>query len=251
MNGWRATFSDVVERRPTRELVRSPAAGVGAAGRDRRLSEIILTAPIFAVYHFGVVFLEVRNGFDPITDLLLSILSRSLVAYLGITLAVSVALLVAIRLLGFKREFQPKRMALRLAEASVYAIVMAVVARNVAAYTLGAPNVANPVAAVVLSFGAGFYEEIAFRVVLFGVGAFLISRMFKGWRAIGLEIGWAFVAATAFSAVHYLGPLSDSFKLGSFVFRLTCGLVLTVIYRLRGFAAAVWTHAIYDVAVMV
>jgi len=247
MNARRATFREVVERRPTRELVRPP----GVAVNDRRLSDIVLTAPIFAVYHLGVVFLEVRNGFDPITDLLLSVLSRSLAAYLGITLAVSAALLIAIRLLGFKREFQPKRMALRLAEATVYAIVMAVVARNVAAVTLGAGHATNPLAAVVLSFGAGFYEEIAFRVVLFGLGAFLISRMFKGWRALGLEIGWAIVAAAAFSTVHYLGPLSDSFKLGSFVFRLTCGLVLTVIYRLRGFAAAVWTHAIYDIAVMI
>jgi hypothetical protein len=238
---------EVVERTPTRDLVRTPAA----VGRDRRLSEILLTAPVFAVYHLGVVFLEVRNGFDPITDLLLSVLSRSLLAYIGITLAISAALAVAIRVLGVTREFRPKRMALRLLEATGYALVMAIVARNAAAYSLSTAAAPNPLAAVVLSFGAGFYEEIAFRVVLFGAGAFLISRIFKGWRAIGLEIGWAVVAAGAFSAVHYLGPLSDSFKLGSFVFRLTCGLVLTVIYRLRGFAAAVWTHAIYDVAVMI
>jgi hypothetical protein len=238
----------VVDRPPTRDLVRIPP---GAAGRDRRLSDIVLTAPVFAVYHFGVVFLEVRNGFDPITDLLLSVLSRSLLAYVGITLAVSAALAVGIRLLGFTREFRPGRMALRLVEATGYALVMAVIARNVASYSLGAANVANPLAAVVLSFGAGFYEELAFRVVLFGAGAFLISRMFEGWRALGLELAWALVAAAAFSAVHYLGALSDPFKLGSFIFRLTCGLVLTVIYRFRGFAAAVWTHAIYDIAVMV
>jgi len=212
---------------------------------------MVLTAPIFVVYHFGVVFMEVRNGFDPITDLLLSVLARSVLAYVGITLAVTAGIAVAIRLLGFNREFKPKRMALRLLEATGYALVMAIVARNVASYSLGAANVANPLAAVVLSFGAGFYEEIAFRVVLFGGGAFLISRIFKGWRAIGLELGWALVAAAAFSAVHYIGALSDPFKLGSFVFRLTCGLVLTVIYRFRGFAAAVWTHAIYDIAVMV
>ena len=240
-----------MQRPPTRDLVRTTRVGGGAAGRDRRLSDIVLTAPVFAVYHLGVVFLEVRNGLDPITDLLLSVLSRSLLAYIGITLAVSAALAIAIRILGFTREFQPKRMALRLVEATGYAIVMAVVARNVASYSLGAGHASNPIAAVVLSFGAGFYEEIAFRVILFGAGAFLISRMFKGWRAIGMEIGWAIVAAAAFSAVHYVGSLSDSFGLGSFLFRLTCGLVLTVIYRLRGFAAAVWTHAIYDVAVMV
>jgi len=223
---------------------------VAAASRDRRLGDIVLTAPVFVVYHLGVVFLDVRNGFDPITDALLSVLSRSMLAYTGITLVVAVALALAIRVLGFTREFKPKRMALRLLEATGYALLMAIVARNVASHTLGAPPTPNPLAAVVLSFGAGFYEEIAFRVVLFGAGAFLISRMFKGWRAVGLELGWAVLAAAAFSAVHYIGALSDPFRLGSFVFRLTCGLVLTAIYRLRGFAAAVWTHAIYDVAVM-
>jgi hypothetical protein len=236
----------MVKRPPARDLVRTDKS----VGRDRRLGDIALTAPIFVVYHLGVVFLEVRNGFDPITDLMLGVLSRSLLAYLAITFAVAATLALAIRILGFTREFQPKRMALRLLEATGYAIVMAVVARNVASYTLGPAPTPNPVAAVVLSFGAGFYEEIAFRVVLFGGGAFLISRMFKGFRAIALLVAWALVAATAFSAVHYVGPLSDKFRLGSFVFRLTCGLVLTAIYRLRGFAAAVWTHAIYDVAVM-
>lgn len=32
---------------------------------------------------------------------------------------------------------------------------------------------------------------------------------------------------------------------------MTCGLVLTAIYAFRGFAPAVWTHALYDVWVMV
>ena len=37
----------------------------------------------------------------------------------------------------------------------------------------------------------------------------------------------------------------------SFLFRLVLGLVLTLIFVTRGFAAAVWTHALYDVWVLV
>lgn len=196
------------------------------------------------------MFLSVRNGFDPITDLLLALLQRSLGLYLGLTLGLAVALVLAVRWLGLSRSFQPLRLSMRLGEAVVYAVVMALVARNVAAFTLGPRVSPGPIAAVVLSFGAGFYEEIAFRVVLFGVGAFVIGKTQKGARALGLEVGWAFVAAAAFSAVHYVGSLSDDFSLKSFVFRLTCGLVLTAVYRLRGFATAVWTHALYDVGVM-
>ena len=54
-----------------------------------------------------------------------------------------------------------------------------------------------------------------------------------------------------FSAIHYIGPMSDAFQLPSFLFRLVLGLVLTLIFATRGFAAAVWTHALYDVWVLV
>ena len=64
-------------------------------------------------------------------------------------------------------------------------------------------------------------------------------------------LGWAIACAVIFSGVHYVGPLSDDFKLTSFTFRAVLGLVLTLIFVLRGFAAAVWTHAIYDVWVLV
>lgn len=232
----------------------SPAKPVDERTRrgtsEDRFGDLLLTAPVFLVYHLGVVFLEVRNGFDPITDVLLLVLHRSLGIYLGLTLGLGLALVLAVRWFGLTRAFQPVRLALRLGEATVYAVIMALVARNVAAFTLGPRESPGPVAAVVLSFGAGFYEEIAFRVILFGLGAWIIGKTQKGVRAVGLEIGWAVVAATAFSAVHYVGSLSDSFSLKSFVFRLTCGLVLTAIYRTRGFAAAVWTHALYDVGVM-
>jgi hypothetical protein len=48
-----------------------------------------------------------------------------------------------------------------------------------------------------------------------------------------------------------VGQYGDPFELRSFVFRWTCGVVFTVIYRFRGFAPAVWTHTLYDVWVMV
>jgi membrane protease YdiL (CAAX protease family) len=127
---------------------------------------------------------------------------------------------------------------------------MAFVARAVASVTLGAKAVPhNPAASLVLSFGAGFYEEIAFRVILFAGVVWLVSRARKK-RSIAFEIGWAVACAFAFSAIHYVGSLSDDFSVSSFLFRATCGLVLTAVYRFRGFATAVYTHALYDVGVM-
>ena len=66
-----------------------------------------------------------------------------------------------------------------------------------------------------------------------------------------LTVIWAVIAAAVFAGWHYVGALGDDFSIESFAFRAVCGLVLTAIYAFRGFAPAVWTHALYDVWVMV
>jgi hypothetical protein len=70
-------------------------------------------------------------------------------------------------------------------------------------------------------------------------------------KGLMLVAGWAVVAASVFAGWHYVGALGDPWSLQTFVFRAVCGLVLTAIFAFRGFAPAVWTHALYDVWVMV
>jgi hypothetical protein len=71
-----------------------------------------------------------------------------------------------------------------------------------------------------------------------------------GLRSIGIIVGWAVTCAAVFSGLHYVGQLGDAFDMRSFVARAVLGLLLTLVYSLRGFAAAVWTHALYDVWVL-
>jgi hypothetical protein len=107
--------------------------------------------------------------------------------------------------------------------------------------------------AVVLSLGAGLYEEIAFRVGLYGLGRrLLLAMMPEATPAQRLlaSLAWAALGAAAFSGWHYLGPFGEPFELRSFVFRWVCGLFFTLIYVFRGFAPVVWTHALYDIWVM-
>jgi hypothetical protein len=58
------------------------------------------------------------------------------------------------------------------------------------------------------------------------------------------------IGALLFSAFHYIGPLGEPFKLESFVFRAIAGLAFSALYLLRGFGITAWTHALYDVAVL-
>ena len=69
-------------------------------------------------------------------------------------------------------------------------------------------------------------------------------------RIVGVGI-WALLSAATFSGMHYVGSLGDVFDVRSFVARTVLGLALTLVYATRGFAAAVWTHALYDVWVVV
>lgn len=217
-------------------------------------TDLGLTLPIFLLYHLGVVFLPVRNAADPVTAELSALAENSLPAYAGLTVAIGVAFVVVLAATGQRRALEGKRFALIAVEGTLYAILM----RFAAAYVVGSfslgPSLETQSAftGVVMSMGAGFYEEIAFRAGLFGVGALVLKAiMGPGLTRAALTAGWACVAAVAFSAWHYVGALGDSFDVQSFVFRAVCGLFLTAIFVFRGFAPAVWTHALYDVWAMV
>ena len=75
------------------------------------------------------------------------------------------------------------------------------------------------------------------------------------FRFVGLSRLAAGIAATVtgafvFSAFHYLGPLGDPLRLESFVFRALAGVAFSALYLTRGFGITAWTHALYDVAVL-
>jgi hypothetical protein len=231
----------------------------GPTARSDPWSDLALTLPVFVAYHLGVVFLPVRNAADLVTRELTRLASDNLLHYAGLTFAIGAVFVGVLIVLGRTRELEWQRFFWIAAEGILYAFAM----RLTASYVVGklslsgsgaAPEAPGPFAGIILSMGAGFYEEIAFRVVLFGLGARVI-RLFAEpipeSSARLISFGWAIVCALAFSGWHYLGALGDPFELRSFVFRFVCGLAFTVIYVFRGFAPVVWTHFLYDVWVLV
>ncbi|NIT57465.1 MAG: CPBP family intramembrane metalloprotease [Aliifodinibius sp.] len=100
-----------------------------------------------------------------------------------------------------------------------------------------------------LSLGAGLYEELFFRVILVSILLFIFNKIFsKQYVSFASAI---LLAAVIFSLVHYVGAFGDPFTMGSFLFRFLFGLALNAIYLWRGFGMAAWTHAIYDLMVIV
>jgi hypothetical protein len=102
---------------------------------------------------------------------------------------------------------------------------------------------------LMVSLGAGIYEELLFRVLLVGALA-AAARALLGWRPVPAGVAATLVGAAIFSAFHYLGPYGDRLQLYSFVFRMVAGLFFSALYLARGFGITAWTHALYDVALL-
>ncbi|HEY6081479.1 MAG TPA: CPBP family glutamic-type intramembrane protease [Polyangiaceae bacterium] len=222
------------------------------------LADLALTLPLFVIYHLGVVWLDVQNAADVVTRELKALASSSLPAYSGLTLAIGLVFTGVLLVLGRGKTLHWQRFALVAIEGILYAIAM----RLVASYVVGKVHLAGAVegapsmgffTALVLSIGAGLYEEIAFRVGLYGMGRRLLLAMMPEAvpsQRLLASLGWAVAAAAVFSGWHYLGQFGEPFELRSFLFRWVCGLVFTLIYVFRGFAPVVWTHTLYDIWVL-
>jgi hypothetical protein len=99
---------------------------------------------------------------------------------------------------------------------------------------------------LMISLGAGIYEELLFRVILVG------GLAWAGGKVLGLARPAAgvlavVVGALVFSAFHYIGPYGEALELDSFTFRTVAGLLFSGLYLVRGFGITAWTHALYDV----
>ena len=98
---------------------------------------------------------------------------------------------------------------------------------------------------LMMSLGAGLYEELFFRVLLVGgiaAGCRIILGFGRGTSGVIAVI----IGALVFSAFHYIGPYGDVFTVQSFVFRALSGVAFSGLYLVRGFGITAWTHALYD-----
>lgn len=135
-----------------------------------------------------------------------------------------------------------------LLESIALALLFGVVVGGLTAALLGEPP---PLALgrgtlLMLSLGAGIYEELLFRVVLVGLFAW-VGRSVFGFRPVAAGTSATIAGALVFSAFHYIGPYGDPWQVYSFVFRTIAGVFFSALYLTRGFGVTAWTHALYDV----
>lgn len=98
---------------------------------------------------------------------------------------------------------------------------------------------------LVLSVGAGLYEELFFRLLpILALRAYINKRRLQPVVPTCVLV---LVVSVVFSLFHYIGP--ERFAMDSFVYRFISSLLLFAIFLGRGFGIAVYTHVVYDLLV--
>lgn len=222
------------------------------------LTSLILVFPLFLIYQVGVLFtLPMLNGADFVTTMLFASFGLTLKGYLLFLAGVVALFAVAVGLLKRKQHFNGKIFIPVLLESTIYALTMGSLIVLLMTKLLGfSPGLAVGLprqglfTRVVMSLGAGVYEETVFRLGLLAGAISSFEKLLGMSRWAAILAGFA-LSSALFSFVHYLPPLGDAFTFGSFTYRLLAGVIFGVLFKLRGFAVAVYTHAFYDIFVLV
>ena len=225
---------------------------------------VLLAFPLLGLYEIlaaltvGTGAGAVRNGADVVIKMAFTAVAG---AYGGLAFGVTlVAVGVWLVVRDIRANGRPvgRRFAFMLAEATVLSLLTGLVVggltsgllRHASLLSAGRTAGIGPATQVVLSLGAGIYEELLFRVLLTGT-LLAAGKALFGWRAGVAGTVAVLVSALIFAAFHYVGPYGDRLELASFTFRALAGVWFSALYVLRGFGITAWTHALYDVWVTV
>lgn len=96
------------------------------------------------------------------------------------------------------------------------------------------------------SLGAGIWEEIFFRLILFNIIFVVFSKLINENSSYIVSI---IISSVLFSLFHYVGQLADVITLETFIIRFVGGVILCLIYIKRGLGISCMTHYSYDVLI--
>lgn len=207
----------------------------------------VFIVPLFALYQAGLInYDEARNGTESIWSELFFRLNW--VGGVVLNLAMLGLLLLAIHRTREKRQDLPGMYAWMFFESTLWASALYVIAVLFPNAGLSLDPLLGDLTAAI---GAGIYEEALFRFVLMGGMIFI----FCNW--MGAPTRWivpfaAIASALLFSYAHHeaSGIGTEPWHWGNFTLRALLGTLLGAIYWVRGLGIVVYTHALYNVAVI-
>ena len=220
------------------------------------LYSFIFTLPLFLIYEIGVFAISasdlplLRNGAD--------VLMRQVLEIFGVFGAYGFS---GTFLIGFVVAFLRQKKNLMSSairgeylltmffESIGWAIILTIVMMWTPSLLMISTKDSRLMQHIVLAVGAGIYEEFAFRVVLITGLSHVIGFIFQ-WNQLAKNITAILLSAMLFSGFHFVGIYGELPSINLFLIRILAGVVLGIIYVMRGFGVAAYTHTIYDLFVL-
>jgi len=222
-------------------------------GRGDLATSLLFVFPLFLIYEVGVAFAPAMNGVDFVSRTLFAAVGHDRRNYLAVHLGLAILFLVVLALLRRRHAFYSRRFPPMLLESAIYALTLGSLIVFVMRNLLGIePSLAvgsdGAAQSLLLSLGAGVHEELVFRLGLCA-GSAAVLRLFGVRHPVAVALAFL-VSAALFSAAHHLGPAGDPWSLHVFLYRTLAGMIFASIFYWRSLAHAVYTHALYDIYVM-
>ncbi len=216
----------------------------------------VAALPLLVIYEILIVLSQsrywgIRNAADVWIRTFLMAFDLQAQHITFVLIGISLALIPIAKSRARGIKLKANYFALMFAECLALSLVLGVVLQSI--LRLGGLSSGGPGSGLMqnlaLSVGAGLFEEIIFRVILLNLLFLLLSPLFK--KKVVAAVVSVLLASFLFSLSHYVGTMADTWELYSFMYRWVAGLLFTVLYFVRGFAITAYTHALYDIWVLV
>ena len=216
----------------------------------------VAALPLLVIYEILIVISQsqywvIRNAADVWIRTFLMAFDLQAQHITFVLIGISLALIPIAKSRASGIKLKANYFALMFAESLAYSLVLGLVLQSI--LRMGGLSSGGTgfglMQNLALSVGAGLFEEIIFRVILLNLLFLLLNPLFK--KKVAAAIASVLIASFLFSLSHYVGSMADTWEIYSFMFRWAAGLLFTVLYFVRGFAITAYTHALYDIWVLV
>ena len=215
------------------------------------LYSFIITLPIFLIYELGIFWMRniefnyIQNGADVLIEQIILKLGFDVIYVSSIIFLFILLIIIYYQ----KRHFNSLSISrpylgVMFLESMVYASILFFLMGNLYLMDVSTNDI---YCNMILSLGAGIYEELIFRVLLIYISYQSINFLFRLGK-FSANFYAVILSAILFSLFHFIG--AESFNQEAFAVRFIAGIFLASLYVQRGFGITAITHSFYDIFVI-
>lgn len=215
------------------------------------LYSFIITLPIFLIYELGIFWMRniefnyIQNGADVLIEQIIlklgfDVIYVSSIIFLFILLIIIYYQKRHFNSLSISRSY----LGVMFLESMVYASILFFLMGNLYLMDVSTNDI---YCNMILSLGAGIYEELIFRVLLIYISYQSIKFLFRLGK-FSANFYAVILSAILFSLFHFIG--GESINQEAFAVRFIAGIFLASLYVQRGFGITAITHSFYDIFVI-